>query len=86
MMVIIYIRKPKGLSEETINHVKTSNYIITHSLAYLHATIRVKFNGISFKQDKITYTHGKIVNIYIVYEISKNYNIITYPTLENCLF
>ena len=24
--------------------------------------------------------------IYIVYEISKNYNISTYPTLENCLF
>ena len=27
-----------------------------------------------------------IVNIYIVYEISKNYNIRSYPTLENCLF
>ena len=38
------------------------------------------------KQDKITFNHGKIVNIYIVYEINKNYNIISYPTLENCLF
>ena len=39
------------------------------------------------KQDKITYTHGKIVNIYIVYEINKNDNIISgNPTLENCLF
>ena len=38
------------------------------------------------KQDKITYTPGKTVNIYIVYEISKNYNITSYPTLENCLF
>ena len=38
------------------------------------------------KQDKITYTHGKIVNIYIVYEISKSINISDYPTLENCLF
>ena len=28
----------------------------------------------------------KKVNIYIVYEISKNYNISSYPTLENCLF
>ena len=28
------------------------------------------------KQGKATYSHGKIVNIYIVYEISKNYNII----------
>ena len=28
----------------------------------------------------------KIVNIYTVYEISINYNISSYPTLENCLF
>ena len=27
----------------------------------------------------------KIVNIYIVYEISQNYSISSYPTLENCL-
>ena len=28
----------------------------------------------------------KIINMYIVYEISKNYSISSYPTLENCLF
>ena len=38
------------------------------------------------KQDKIMYTDGKVVNIYIVYEISKSSNISEYPTLENCLF
>ena len=38
------------------------------------------------KQGKVTFNHGKIVNIYIVYEISKNINISHYPTLENCLF
>ena len=48
---------------------------------------RVKFRGSCLKQDKITYTHGKIVNIYIVYEINKKYNtLISDPTLENCLF
>ena len=31
-----------------------------------------------------TYNHGKIVNIYIVYEINKKYNS-SYSTLENCL-
>ena len=36
------------------------------------------------KQDKITNALGKEVNIYIVYEISKNVS--SYPTLENCLF
>ena len=39
------------------------------------------------KQDKGTYTHGTIVNIYIVYEINKEDNtIISDPILENCLF
>ena len=35
------------------------------------------------KQVKITYTPGKIVNIYIVYEISKTFNFSSYPTLKN---
>ena len=38
------------------------------------------------KQDKITYNHEKVVNIYIVYEISKSFNISDYPTQENCSF
>ena len=38
------------------------------------------------KQGKITYTHGKVVNIYIVYEISKSIDVSDYRTLENCLF
>ena len=38
------------------------------------------------KQNKITYNHQKIVNIYIVYEISKSTNISNYVTLENWLF
>ena len=38
------------------------------------------------KQDKITFNHGKVVNIYIVYEINKSINISDYLTLENCLF
>ena len=48
--------------------------------------IRVQFNGSCLKQDKITYAQRKIVNTYIVYEVNKNYNISSYPTLENCLF
>ena len=38
------------------------------------------------KQNKISFDHGTIVNIYIVYEINKNFNISSYPTLESCLF
>ena len=44
----------------------------------------VKFNGSSLKQDKTTFNHGKIVNIYIVYESTLNYD--ADITLENCIF
>ena len=33
-----------------------------------------------------TILHGEIVNIYIVYEITDNFNSSNYPTIENCLF
>ena len=54
--------------------------------SYCGTKTRVKFNGSCLKQDKIIYTHGKIVNIYIVYEINKIFPISSYPTLDNCLF
>ena len=33
---------------------------------------RVQFSESCLRQDKATYNHGTIVNIYIVYDISKN--------------
>ena len=77
----IYYWKSKGLSDEGINSIKTSNYSDIPYLDYSGTKIKVKLNGICLKQDKITYIHGKTVNIYIVYEISKSINISDYPTL-----
>ena len=47
---------------------------------------RVEFNGSCLKQDKTMYNHGKIVNIYIVYETVGGYSDVNYPTLQNALF
>ena len=47
---------------------------------------KVKFNGDCLKQEKITFNHGKIVSIYIAYEIERNLNISSYPKLENSFF
>ena len=55
-------------------------------LSYYGSKISVQFNGSCLKHDKITYNHGKIVNIYIAFKISKNYDISSYPILKNCLF
>ena len=56
-----YFWKSKGLSDERINSVTASNYSITPELSYYGSKLRVKFNGSSLKQDKITYTHGKSI-------------------------
>ena len=81
LYVYIYFWKSKDLSDERINFITTSNYINTPELSHYGTNVRVEFNGSCSKQDKVTYNHGTIVNIYIVYEISKNYNISSYPTL-----
>ena len=82
----IYFWKSKGLSDERINSITASNYSITPELSYYGSKTRVKINGSCLKQDKVTYNHGTIVNIYIVYEISKNYKISSHLTLEKFLF
>ena len=56
----------KGLSNENIDPPTTSP---SPSINYVGNKIRVKFTGSCLKQsNKLTYTHGKVVNIYIVYE------------------
>ena len=82
----IYFWKSKGLSDERLDSITASNYKITPELIFYGTKTKAEFNGSCLKQDKITHNHGTIVNIYILYEISKNYNISVYPTLENCLF
>ena len=82
----IYYWQSKGLSDERINSITASNYSVTPFLDYYGTKTRVEFSGSCLKQDKVTFNHGKIVNIYIVYEISKSINISNYPTLGNYLF
>ena len=80
----IYYWKSKGLSDERISSLKTSDYGITPYLSYYDTNkIRVKFDGGYLKQDQGTLLHGGIVNIYIIYEITDNFNISRYPKLEN---
>ena len=82
----IYYWKYKGLSDERINSIKTSNHSTTPNLDYYGTKTKVEFDGICLKQGSVTFSHTEVVNIYIVYEISKTFNISHDPTLENCLF
>ena len=63
----ILLWQSKGISTENIDPPNTS---LSLSINYVGNKIRVKFNGSCLKQsNKLTYTHGKVVNIYIVYEL-----------------
>ena len=57
--------KSKGLSAESIKPPSTSDNSLTSALNYYGTKTRVWFTGSCLKQQKISYTHGKMVNIYI---------------------
>ena len=74
----------KGFSDERLNSVTAFNYKVTPNLNYYGT--RVEFNGRCLKEDKIKYTHGKIVNIYIIYELTGSKSDDNDPTAKNSLF
>ena len=74
----------KGLSTENIDPPTAT---LSPSINYVDNKIRVKFNGSCLKQSKtLTYTHGKVVNIYIIYELGASSSNVNDPTLKKCLF
>ena len=78
--------KSKGLSAEIIKPPSTSDSSLTPAVSYYGTKTRVKSTGSCLKQPKISYTHGTIVNIYIVYELGGSSSKNNDPTLKNCLF
>ena len=55
---------------------------------YLGDKIRLRFNGVCLKQSKLGYTHGKTINIYMVYELTGSSSNGNDPivTVRNSLF
>ena len=76
----------EGLSDETIKPPATSDNSLTPLIDYLGNKIRVKFTGSCLKQPTISYTHGTIVNIYIVYELGASSSNNNDRALKYCLF
>ena len=81
-----YVSSWKGLSPESIKPPTTSDNSLTPAVNYYDTKRRVKFTESCLKQRKISYTHGKVVNIYIVYELGASSSHNNDPTLKNCLF
>ena len=78
--------KFKRLSAETIKPPTTSDNSLTLEVSYYGTKTRVKFTGSCLKQPKISYIHGKLVNIYIVYELGASSSHNNDLTLKSCFF
>ena len=66
----VLLWKFKGLSDNTIKPPAASDNSLTPTISYYYGgKIRVTFTGSCLKQDKVIFNHGKVVNIYIVYEL-----------------
>ena len=78
--------KSKGLSAESIKPPTTSDNSLTPSLNYYGTKTRVEFTGSFLKQSKISYTHGKVINIYIAFERGAFSSHVNDPTLKKFLF
>ena len=76
----------KGISNESIKRPTTSNNSLNPRLSYHDTKIKVQFTGSCLKQPKFTFTHKKVVNIYIVYELGASSSHSSDPTIKNCLF
>ena len=79
--------KSKGLSDEIVTPYVTSDNSLTPLIDYYGSRVRVKFNKGCLKQsNKLTYSYGANVNVYIVYKIGASSSNDSDPTLKNCLF
>ena len=65
--------------------IKLPNNTLDPAIKFAGKRMYVKFSGCCLMQGKITFNHGKIVNMYIVYDLKSNLNNFD-PTLQNCLF
>ena len=71
-----------GIYSEIINPPTTSDNSLAPSLNYYGPKIRVTFTRNCLKQSKNSYTHEKIVNTYIVYELGASSSNNNDPTLK----
>ena len=76
----------KGISNEKMKPPTTSNNSLNPKLSYYDTKTRVRFTGSCLKQPNFTFTHKKVVNIYIVYELRASSSNFSDPALKNCLF
>ena len=62
--------KSKGLSNENLEVISTSNNSLSPSVDHYRNKVRLKFRGSILQQKRIIYNHERVANTCIVYEIT----------------
>ena len=78
--------KSKGLSNKSLEVVSTSDSTLTPSVNYYEEKVRLRFTGSVLQQRTVTYSHKKVVNLYVVYEMNNFHGTDNFPTLANASF
>ena len=74
------------MCSESFKAISTSDNSLYSTLNYYGTKIREKFTGDCLIQQKITYNHRKVVNIYIFHSLGASSSNYSGPTIINCLF
>ena len=64
--------KSKGLSNESVEVVSKTDNTLTPSVNHYGDKVRLRFTGSALQQKAVTYSHKKVVNLDVVYEIKNN--------------
>ena len=82
----VLLWQSKRISNESFKSSVISDNTINPRQNYYGTKTRVQFTGSCLKQSDHVFTHEKVVNIYIVYELSASTSHTNDPTIKNCLF
>ena len=78
--------KSKGLCSESFKAISASDNSLNPTLNYCGTKIRVKFTEDCLIQQKTTYNHQKVVNVYIFDSLGASSSNYSDPKIRNCLF
>ena len=77
----------KGLSNEKIDAANTNtDNDLAPIVKFNGSQMYLEFKGAILKENKATYSHGSVANIYIVYKLKPYVNANTGLTINDCLF
>ena len=78
--------KSEGSSNKRLEVVSTSSNTLNPLINYYGDKVRLRYTGSILKQKTVIHSHKKVVNLYVVYEITNFHGTNNYSTLTNALF